>query len=470
MKRWIDWHPRGSLRGFLLLWLLGGLWLGVGVITLWQGGLSGIRLARAQDERMAAALPQVLQTITQNRAPAIADVARAAPPPFDEAVFGGMHVQTQLHLHYRASVMSSSEWLQGDRGLAPYPWPANLPASGAPVLYFSHLRGTLVRAAAAVHLLPAESGPVPIVVQLAVPLREWLPSGRSLFVESALAWVYASAALMSLVVYSGVSLALRWLDRARSALDEPAADAASYDGPSELQPAVQRMREMHLSQHRWVEEQRRFLADASHQLRTPMAVLRTQLQSAIAGDVPVAEVLPQMLHTVDRAAGLANQLLSLTKLEQLKRSGDLQRVSLQVVARDAVLELSPLIAAKRLDFALEGPPLIAKGDAVMLGELLRNLLANAIHHASPEGRLGVLLRDGTGRTELLVWDDGPGVDDDVRPRLFQPFAAAKGGVGLGLSICKQIAEAMGANLELYNRVEAGRVIGVDAVVAWGQGP
>ncbi|MNV94731.1 sensory histidine kinase AtoS [compost metagenome] len=56
------------------------------------------------------------------------------------------------------------------------------------------------------------------------------------------------------------------------------------------------------------------------------------------------------------------------------------------------------------------------------------------------------------------------------PRLFQPFTATKGGVGLGLSICRQIAEAMGATIQIYNRIDQGKVIGVDAVVSWGQGP
>jgi two-component system sensor histidine kinase TctE len=436
VTRWTNWHPRaGSLRRFLLLWLLGGLWLGVATITLWQAGLSAARLAVAQDAQLVAALAET----------------------------------TPQHMHHRVSTMSG-EWLSGDRGLAPFPWRETLPASEASVLYFGHVGGSLVRAAAAVRHGPGDSASVPVVVQVAAPWSERLPSWRELFVESPLIWVYASAALMSLVICSGVAIAMHWLGRARRALHEPAADAADYDGPAELRPAVQRMRELHHSQHRWVEEQRRFLADASHQLRTPMAVLRVQLQSAIAGDVAAAEVLPQMLHTVERAAGLAHQLLSLTKLEQLKRSGDLPQVDLHAAARDAVLELSPLIASKRLDFALEGAALCANGNAVMLGELLRNLLANAIHHALPMGRLGMLLRDGTGRTELVVWDEGPGVDDAVRPRLFQPFSAAKGGVGLGLSICTQIAEAMGASVALYNRIDNGRVVGVDAVVAWGQGP
>lgn len=208
-----------------------------------------------------------------------------------------------------------------------------------------------------------------------------------------------------------------------------------------------------------------------------MAVLRTQLQSAIDGTVAAAEVLPQMLHTVDRATGLANQLLSLTKLEQLKRSGGLTPTDIRAAARDAVMELSPLIAAKRLDFSLEGPAAYAPADAVMLGELLRNLLANAIHHTPHNGRLGMLLRHrgeggqgGEGGAELLVWDEGPGVDDTVFPRLFQPFTATKGGVGLGLSICRQIADAMGATIQIFNRIDQGKVIGVDAVISWGQGP
>jgi len=178
-----------------------------------------------------------------------------------------------------------------------------------------------------------------------------------------------------------------------------------------------------------------------------------------------------MLHTVDRATDMANQLLSLSKLEQIKRAGQLQTIALHAVALDAVMELAPLIAAKRLDFALEGDEKLgARGDPLMLGELLRNLLANAIHHTPDNGRLGIVLRAYAGTVELVVWDEGQGVDDALRPRLFQAFSATKGGVGLGLSICRQIAEAMGASMEIYNRVDTGRVIGVDAVVRWSQGP
>ena len=461
MTPWGGWHPRaGSLRRFLLRWLLGGLWLGVAAITLWQAGLSTMQRGRAQDERLVGVLAAIPPQIAQDTALSMALPAPAPLAPGDPAPGPSLH---------RLSAMNG-DWLSGERGLAPYPWRAGLSASGTPALYVGHVEGTLVRGAAALRQVVRDGGTLPAVVQVAAPWRERLPSWHELVVGSPLRWVYGLAVVMSLVVWSGVAVALRWLGQVDGLLHEGPGDAVRYDGPSELGPTVHRVQELHASQRRWVEEQRRFLADASHQLRTPMSVLRTQLQSAIAGDVPASEVLPQMLHTVDRAAGLANQLLSLTKLEQLKRSGELQPVSLHASARDAVMELSPLVAAKRLDFGLDGPVLHAPGDPVMLGELLRNLLANAIHHTPPAGRLGILLRDSVGRTELVVWDEGPGIDDDVRPRLFQPFSATKGGVGLGLSICRQIAEAMGASVNLYNRIDNGRVIGVDAVVAWGQGP
>ena len=347
-------------------------------------------------------------------------------------------------------------------------------------MYFhlAQVGGRLVRAAVTLYQpTVAKEGhavAAPVVRQVARPLGERLPGARSLLGGgSGLLGVLLLALAMTAVAVLLARAASGWLQHADVSLVRPlSADVAGtseriYEGPSELAPAVQHFAELQHRQSRWIEEQRRFLADATHQLRTPMAVLRTQLQAAMAGDMLVGDALQQMLHTVDRASGLANQLLSLSKVEQLKRMGELPSVDLNAIAREAVMELAPLIAGKRLDFALEGPDTLwAPGDAALLGELMRNLLANAIHHTPIHGRLGVLLRDSTGRREVLVWDEGPGIDDAVRQRLFQPFSAGQGGVGLGLSICRQIAEAMGAQVTLFNRMDAGQVIGVDAVVAW----
>jgi signal transduction histidine kinase len=236
----------------------------------------------------------------------------------------------------------------------------------------------------------------------------------------------------------------------------------------ELAPVVLAMNQMLQLQQDSVEQQKKFLADASHQLRTPLAVLRTQIQGLSAGQLDEKETLAKMLHTVERATGLANQLLSMAKVEQLARQGQWQLVDLEAVAREVVLEFGPLLARKRLDFSLESCPLWVRSDPWLLGELLRNLLSNAIHHSSHGAALGIVVRRLQGELELIIWDQAGGIDEAIRARLFEPFSAAKGGtgIGLGLSICRQIAESMNASVNLFNRVEAGRVVGVDAVVRW----
>ena len=448
---WRPWRPRGgSLHRLLLVWLLVPLWALVVLITLVQVAQQVRRDAAAQDEALRAAL---------------ADWPVAPPDALATA-----HGPTPVW--YRESNLDG-ERLAGSAALPRVPPAEAARGQGDVHFYLAQAGDQLVRVAVTLHQPPAQGGQgaAPTVVrQVARPWSERAPRLPSPAGGGAgVGGVYLLALAMTAMVVVVARVASGWLLHADVSLTRPGTGNPGHgdEGPSELAPAVRHFGELQRSQSRWIDEQRRFLADATHQLRTPMAVLRTQLQSAISGDVLVADALHQMLHTVDRASGLANQLLSLSKVEQLKRMGKLPSVDLQSIAREAVMELAPLIAAKRLDFALEGAEFEAPGDAALLGELMRNLLANAIHHTPEHGRLGVLLRDSTGRREVVVWDEGPGIDDAVRQRLFQPFAAGKGGVGLGLSICRQIAESMGAEVTLFNRMEQGQVIGVDALLAWG---
>lgn len=456
-QRW-PWRPRGgSLQRLLLVGLLAPLWALVALVATVQVVQQVRHNAAAQDAALHKALTN-WPTVLPSDPPGASAMEQAPAVWFRESSLDG-------------------ERLAGSADLPRVPPSEAVQGQGNVHFYLAQVGDQLVRVAATLHQ-PAVAGggqgaAPPVVRQVARPFSERLPSVARLMDEGAgLRPVVLLALAMTAVAMVLARVASGWLLHADVSLTPPTQPGAGgtgqgYEGPSELAPAVQHFGELQQSQSRWIEEQRRFLADATHQLRTPMAVLRTQLQSAIAGDVLVADALQQMLHTVDRASGLANQLLSLSKVEQLQRMGELPSVDLNAMAREAVMELAPLIAAKRLDFALEGPEdLLAPGDAALLGELMRNLLANAIHHTPVHGRLGVLLRNSTGRRELLVWDEGPGIDDAVRQRLFQPFSAGKGGVGLGLSICRQIAEAMGAQVMLFNRMDAGQVIGVDAVVAW----
>lgn len=244
-------------------------------------------------------------------------------------------------------------------------------------------------------------------------------------------------------------------------------------GPEELQPVIDEMNQLLARQHDLLLHQRRFVADASHQLRTPLTVLKTQLQSALCGDAPVHLIIPEMLRTVDRSTHLANQLLNQARLEQMQQPSPQVSLNMTDIARDAVLEMSPLIGAKHLDFSLEDEqPVSVQGNAWMAGELVRNLLANAIRHTPVSGALGIRFTRRPGQTSMVVWDCGPGINQEMRAWLFQPFAAVEGvaGAGLGLAICLDIATAMNARIELLNRHDAdGRVLGLDAIVTWAPG-
>lgn len=240
--------------------------------------------------------------------------------------------------------------------------------------------------------------------------------------------------------------------------------------PMELMQLATAVNRLMQQQQASLDQQKKFLADASHQLRTPFAVLRTQLQGVMSGQLEMRETLPKMLSTVDRSSDLVRQLLSMAKVEQLVRRANWTEVDLASVARDVVMEFAPLLARKKLDFLLQAIPVCLLTDPWLLGELIRNLMSNAIHHTPKGGALGLVIRVLPSGTELLVWDNGGGMDEAVQARLFEPFQSSSGatGVGLGLSICRQIAISMNAVVDLFNRVQDNRIVGVDAVVRWPQ--
>jgi signal transduction histidine kinase len=284
-------------------------------------------------------------------------------------------------------------------------------------------------------------------------------------------WLWISALLVVAVAVLAGHLAVRPIEELGRTLARrdrrdlsPLPDSRSV----EVQTVVHGMNALLEHQRSANERQRRFLADASHQLRTPLAVLRTQLQSTADG--AIEHRVPDLLRTVDRATGVVNQLLSQMKLDQrLARRTVWPALRIDGIAQEAALEFSPLITARRLQFSLDAQPLAVPADAWMMGELVRNLLANAIQHTPHGAPLGIVIRRAAGLPELIVWDSGPGITDEVRERLFEPFTAATGGtgVGLGLSICRQLAQAMGADVQLFNRTDGDNGIGVDAVIRWG---
>lgn len=265
--------------------------------------------------------------------------------------------------------------------------------------------------------------------------------------------------------------------------------------PRELQPLMAATNQLIARLRQVLDDQKRFVRDTSHQLRTPLAVLRTQVQSARRGDVDPLTALQEIAGTVDRATELANQMLALAKVEQLRGAGaeanageaDTPITDWAETVRQVALDLAPLVVDRGLDFELHTDRAPVRSHVWPLRELTRNLLHNAIRHSPPGARLSVRLDTRTGVVqpsvgpEAAAWrgraaglalpvgrlgilDAGPGVPADLRPRLFQPFSPgdARSGSGLGLAICLGIVESLGGRIGLFERSPAGA--GLHAVV------
>ena len=237
--------------------------------------------------------------------------------------------------------------------------------------------------------------------------------------------------------------------------------------PRELRPILKATNQVmgrlaHLLKH-----QKRFVRDTAHQLRTPLAVLKAQVQSARRGDVDSLHALTEIEHTVDRATQLANQMLSLAKVEQLLQENALITVDWSTGAKDIALDLAPLIAHKNLDFDLEVTTTMVTAHDWMLRELTRNLLHNAIKHCPTGGSLSVKLSADGDNAVMRITDSGPGVSATQRQHLFEAFAASgeHRGAGLGLAICVGIVQALKGQLDLTNREVDGRVVGLVATVS-----
>jgi two-component system, OmpR family, sensor histidine kinase TctE len=251
-------------------------------------------------------------------------------------------------------------------------------------------------------------------------------------------------------------------NRAENDLQPVSSDGA----PRELIPLLEANNQLMARLDHLLQHQKRFVRDAAHQLRTPLAVLKIQTQSALRGDAPASQALQEISETVDRATDLANQMLSLAKVEQLRQQADAQPLEWSAIVREIALEMAALIADKDIEFDIHTEPAQVIAHDWMLRELARNLLHNAIKHTPHGGTLSVQLLALDQHVELLIADSGEGIDDELRQRLFQPFSAGRiqAGSGLGLAICAEIVRALDGEVALENRRVNGLVTGLDVRV------
>lgn len=242
------------------------------------------------------------------------------------------------------------------------------------------------------------------------------------------------------------------------------------DLPAEMQPLVQALNGLFERIDRMVASERRFTADAAHELRTPIAAIRAQAQVALgagADDTQRQHALQATLAGCDRATRLVEQLLTLARLEAAPAE-EAAPVELGALARQVTAELAPLALARQQTLALEAPvPCRVTGNSVLLGVLLRNLIDNAMRYSPDGAQIRVTVAQAQGAAVLRVEDSGAGMSEPDMARLGERFFRVPGherpGSGLGWSIVKRIAAVSGAQLEVVRSDALG---GLAVTVRW----
>lgn len=296
------------------------------------------------------------------------------------------------------------------------------------------------------------------VIQVAQPLQ----TRRRLAADAALrsvAPLLYIAPLLALAIWWFAALTLRPLRRVAAGLrerDEQSLQPLSTAGlPEEVAPMVSALNALlgRLAQSR--DAQRAFVADAAHELRSPLTALKLQLQMLRrAPDASARDAAIESLGAgIERAARLVEQLLTLARSERGADAAPMQLLDLSAVVRAAVADVVPLAHARGSTLELAADETVnVRGDAGALTALARNLADNAVRYSPAGAQIQLAVANIEGAPTLLVDDAGPGIPRDERERVFDRFyrraASDEPGTGLGLAIVRGVAERHGATLAL----------------------
>ena len=311
-----------------------------------------------------------------------------------------------------------------------------------------------------VQYVPSAAEPFQFVVRVGETRRK----RTRLATEATLAMVPMQVVFIGtsvLLVWLGVGWGLRPLEALRAAIarrDHSDLEPLSLRGlPIELRSQAKAINELMARLRVVLDGERRFLADATHQLRTPLTVLRAQTDLAQrATDFDsLKERVRQMAGASERLTRLANQLLNLSRAEAgLAGVGENVRLDLTHVLEEVLARHEPAAHAKQQTLELfgDGRPLPLRGNSLMLEEMVANLVDNAVRYSPPNSRIAVEAHDSGHSVRLTVRDDGPGLSDVERQRVMDRFYRGVGvtepGSGLGLAIVREIVRAHDGRFEL----------------------
>ncbi|NCX93374.1 MAG: two-component sensor histidine kinase [Gammaproteobacteria bacterium] len=265
--------------------------------------------------------------------------------------------------------------------------------------------------------------------------------------------------IISLLIVWTVKTSLRPLTRAALEVSTRNADNLAplnlKNMPAEIRPLLKELNRLFRRLLETLNREKRFTADAAHELRTPLAALKTQVEVARREEDPErrSKILNNMILGSNRCAHVIEQLLTLSRLEPEATLSDQVPISLTAVAEQLVGELAPLAIEKDIEIELQAPtePIYILGNSISIGILLRNLIDNAIRYTPNGGLVSVIISETRRNVILQVIDSGPGIPKELRERIFDRFFRELGnqteGSGLGLSIVKQIVRLHHGTIE-----------------------
>ena len=372
-------------------------------------------------------------------------------------------------LVYYQVLGARGEFLSGEADL-PLPPSENKPVNGEVRLREDVMRGEDVRVAYTWVDIDVP-GAHPLLVQVAETLEKRKTLATEI-VKGVMVPQFVTLPLAVLLVWLALVRGIKPLAqlekriRARKPDDMSPLDESAV--PEEVAPLVSSINDLLSRLKASLTTQKRFLADAAHQLKTPLAGLR--MQADLAQRETDADELKKSLKQIGRASIRAthtvNQLLAMARAETTGRSLAQHPIDLAYIVSEAIQETLPHASEKQIDLGYEGPEQgeaasRVQGNATLLKELVRNLLDNAINYTPAKGQVTVrLLTDRfSGVVVLLVEDTGPGIPAAERELVLQPFYRALGtnvdGTGLGLAIVQEIAQQHGATISIEDADRPG---------------
>jgi len=430
-------HGRLLLTILIVISLIWGAWFGCQVLqTKQQQEAAWDEISRDTAEKIITSVPMDLGMTSQ-------------PPGFRVAA----SPESQLHQHR----MGFQIWLKEDQRML----------LGSPQLGRTPLRADFIDGPATVHLADeawrvfamSDAGNR-IQVQIGKPQSELDAAARYQQQITLLAAV-VTFVLLAIAIWFVICTSLRSVDRlqdiiqARHSLDlDPLPNTQL---PSELRPLVDSFNRLLAQLGAALEGERRFIADAAHELRTPLAALTAHAELALTAqdERSEREALLKLMAVVKRSSRLSEQLLDLARIDSRPEASGPQSIELHdlvlLVARDF-----EVMASKRLQtLSLQVEPCAMNGYVDELGILVRNLIDNALRYAGEGGRIEIACNNattagGAKEVRLQVADNGPGVPAEERQRIFDRFYRVAGsserGSGIGLSLVSRIALLHGASI------------------------